>query len=70
MCREIALTFCFFRHGLATGLSTDPAWTAENNQADAYFGFCVSTAGDVNGDGQGCLGGHRVEQPLDAGAYR
>lgn len=32
-------------------LSTTPNWTAESNQANARFGFSVSTAGDVNGDG-------------------
>jgi hypothetical protein len=26
-------------------------WTAEGNQTDAYFGWSVSTAGDVDGDG-------------------
>jgi hypothetical protein len=38
-------------HGSDEGLSTIPSWTAEGNQADAAFGFAVSTAGDVNGDG-------------------
>ena len=33
------------------GLSEVPDWAAESNQAYAYFGFSVSTAGDVNGDG-------------------
>jgi len=37
--------------GSASGLGTNPAWTAESDQATAYFGGCVSTAGDVNGDG-------------------
>jgi hypothetical protein len=32
-------------------LMTSPAWTAEGNQAVAFFSFSVSTAGDVNGDG-------------------
>src|SRR4029453_5711462 len=26
-------------------------WTADSNQANSYFGFAVSTAGDVNADG-------------------
>jgi hypothetical protein len=38
-------------HGSATGLSAIANWTAEGNQADAIFGYPVSTAGDVNGDG-------------------
>jgi hypothetical protein len=38
-------------YGSATGLSTTVDWTAESNQAGAYFGYSVSTAGDVNGDG-------------------
>ncbi len=38
-------------HGSATGLSRIANWTAEGEQLSAYFGFSVSTAGDVNGDG-------------------
>ncbi|HSN75674.1 MAG TPA: integrin alpha, partial [Anaerolineae bacterium] len=41
----------FVYHGGAAGLSVAPAWTAESDQADAYFGGSVGTAGDVNGDG-------------------
>ncbi|MDO9043190.1 MAG: FG-GAP-like repeat-containing protein, partial [Desulfocapsaceae bacterium] len=41
----------FVYHGSAAGLASDAAWTAESNQASAYFGRSVSTAGDVNGDG-------------------
>jgi hypothetical protein len=41
----------FVYHGSATGLSPTPAWTAESNQANAYFGWAVASAGDVNGDG-------------------
>jgi hypothetical protein len=37
--------------GSASGLSATSAWTAESNQANAYFGYPVGTAGDVNGDG-------------------
>ena len=38
-------------HGSASGLSLNPDWTAESNQAEALFGSSVGTAGDVNGDG-------------------
>ncbi|MCB9210729.1 MAG: FG-GAP repeat protein [Ignavibacteriales bacterium] len=41
----------FVYHGSANGLSQTANWTAESNQASAYFGVSVSTAGDVNGDG-------------------
>src|SRR3989338_8866950 len=37
--------------GSSAGLALTPAWTAESDQASAYFGYSVSTAGDVNGDG-------------------
>jgi hypothetical protein len=37
--------------GSASGLATTAAWTAESDQAHSYFGYAVSTAGDVNGDG-------------------
>ena len=38
-------------HGSANGLSPTAAWTAESDQAQAFFGLSVATAGDVNGDG-------------------
>jgi hypothetical protein len=41
----------FAYYGSATGLSTTANWTAEGNQADAWFARSVATAGDVNGDG-------------------
>jgi len=41
----------FLYLGSAAGLSPTPAWAAESNQAGARFGYSVSTAGDVNGDG-------------------
>jgi len=41
----------FVYHGSATGLSATPAWTGEIDQAGAFFGHSVSTAGDVNADG-------------------
>jgi len=41
----------FAYHGSAAGLATSPAWTAESDQATAFFGYSVGTAGDVTGDG-------------------
>jgi len=41
----------FVYHGSATGLPITANWTAEPDQANANFGVCVATAGDVNGDG-------------------
>src|SRR6185295_1973189 len=35
----------------SSGLSTTAAWTVESNQADAFLGRSVASAGDVNGDG-------------------
>ncbi len=37
--------------GSASGLATTAAWTAESDRAGAFFGWSVSTAGDVDGDG-------------------
>ena len=37
--------------GSASGLASTPAWTMESNQAGAWFGHAVRTAGDVNADG-------------------
>jgi len=41
----------FLYLGSAFGLSLSPAWTKSPNQVNAYFGYDVGTAGDVNGDG-------------------
>jgi hypothetical protein len=41
----------FLYLGSATGLSTTPAAILEGNQASAWFGYSVASAGDVNGDG-------------------
>ena len=38
-------------HGSAAGLATVPATTLQSNNATAWFGRSVSTAGDANGDG-------------------
>jgi hypothetical protein len=37
--------------GSPLGPSTQPAWTGEGDQENAYFGRAVGTAGDVDGDG-------------------
>ena len=39
--------------GSPTGLGSTPAWTAEGDQVEAYFGHAVGMAGDVNNDGYG-----------------
>jgi hypothetical protein len=41
----------FIYHGSSTGLSTIANIMLESNQASAAFGYSVSCAGDVNGDG-------------------
>ena len=60
-------------HGSATGVSTTPARTLEGNQASAWYGRSVSTAGDVNGDGYGDLLVGAVTyangQPLEGAAF-
>ncbi|MBK8554171.1 MAG: FG-GAP repeat protein [Ignavibacteria bacterium] len=38
-------------YGSSVGLTAEGFWTAEVNQTYAYFGYSVSKAGDVNGDG-------------------
>ncbi|MDD5306209.1 MAG: integrin alpha [Deltaproteobacteria bacterium] len=43
----------FVYHGSTSGLSATPDWTAEGDQVNAWFGFSVAAAGDVNGDGYG-----------------
>jgi hypothetical protein len=47
--RNEGRVFAFF--GSASGLATRPGWSAEGNQRDSYFGYAVSGAGDVDGDG-------------------
>jgi hypothetical protein len=37
--------------GSASGLATTGVWTVEGNQTNAYLGWSVAPAGDVNGDG-------------------
>ncbi len=41
----------FVYYGSPGGPAKTPAWTMEGNQANAFFGVSVSTAGDVNKDG-------------------
>ena len=41
----------FLYLGSSNPAATTPAWTAEGNQIDAFFGTAAATAGDVNGDG-------------------
>lgn len=41
----------YIYHGSAAGISATPAVTLEKNQTGAQFGWAVSSAGDVNGDG-------------------
>ncbi len=41
----------FLYLGTGSGLSSSPSWSKESNQANAEFGWSVSSAGDVNGDG-------------------
>ncbi len=41
----------FVYYGSSTGLSTTADWTGKSNQASANYGWSVSSAGDVNGDG-------------------
>jgi len=38
-------------NGSSTGLSTSSSWTAESNQANAYFGYSVASLGDLDADG-------------------
>jgi hypothetical protein len=37
--------------GYYSGLATTAAWIKESDEVEGHFGFSVSTAGDVNGDG-------------------
>ena len=41
----------FLYIGSSSGLAVSSSWTAEGNQATAYFGNSLASAGDVNGDG-------------------
>lgn len=39
--------------GSASGLATSAAWSTEGGQDNAYLGYAVASAGDVNADGYG-----------------
>ena len=41
----------FVYHGSPAALGDTADWTKRSNQENAYFGWSVGTAGDVNGDG-------------------
>ncbi|MBK6877606.1 MAG: FG-GAP repeat protein [Ignavibacteria bacterium] len=41
----------FLYYGSSSGLSATPNWTSESNNENAWFGYQLKTAGDVNGDG-------------------
>jgi len=43
----------FLYQGSIGGLSASPAWSVESDQANAFLGWSVAAAGDVNGDGYG-----------------
>ncbi|HET9299024.1 MAG TPA: FG-GAP-like repeat-containing protein, partial [Candidatus Polarisedimenticolaceae bacterium] len=41
----------FLYRGSSQGTETVPAWSVEGGLPDAQLGYCVASAGDVNGDG-------------------
>jgi hypothetical protein len=47
----VAVTLGIAAAAAAVGISPDDPWIADGLQAKAHFGACVTTAGDVNGDG-------------------
>jgi hypothetical protein len=49
---EVGEGRAFLFLGSGTGLTAEPAWMAEGDQASAQFGGSVSSAGDVNNDGR------------------
>jgi FG-GAP repeat protein/VCBS repeat protein len=57
----------FLYKGSHYGLSHNPAWTAEGDQAYAWFGYAVGPAGDINRDGFAdvVVGAHKYNNPSD-----
>ncbi len=59
--------------GTGSGLADERAWTATGGQSGDWFGFSVSSAGDINGDGWGdvIIGAprHTNGQADEGGAY-
>ena len=43
--------FVYVYYGSASGPASSLSWKAESNDANAFFGWSVSSAGDVNNDG-------------------
>ena len=63
----------FVYHGSAAGLPATANWIMETDQAGAQFGWSVSAAGDVNGDGYAdvIVGAHNYSngQSMEGAAY-
>ncbi len=57
----------FAYYGSATGPSINFDWIAQSNQANAWLGHSLGTAGDINGDGYAdiIIGADMYENPLD-----
>ena len=57
----------FVYYGSSTGLSASPASIfTDANESDAWFGYSVASAGDINGDGFSdvIIGAHRADDAL------